>query len=442
MAETDVASVVTPSVSTAVTYTIGAASEVDASAQVFNPLTGYWISDPIVLPGTPVTGSVVRWTATTPAAGSTVTVQTSINNGASWDTAINNGAIPRLSPGNTVTQQVLVKVTLTRVLGSDTTPRVTSLEVRVACDASVDELIPVAYGMITQVEATSSGGSGMGSGSSSGGAGITGHGGGQYGGAASIKVSGVDPSRTISRNVWQQPYIVPSGLTYDQAAVAMVLDRLPGQVDFSITSVPEVVPLLVYGMTQGSDPWQDIQDLAAAVGCECYFDPTGTFVFRPVPDPRRGSVVWTFDDTVNPVVVHSRRQLTDEQTFNYVVVMGEATSTANPVAAIAYDNDPSSPTYVFGAYGIVVEFVTMPQIITADQAQRAANAILAASLGASDTVTLSGVPFPPLEPGDLVRVISTDVKASGVYMVNQVTTPLSPASGQELTCFRQSQQLQ
>lgn len=441
MAETDVASALTASVSTAVTFTLGAASETNSVAQVFNPLYGYWVSDPLVLTGYPVSGSVIRWTATTPALGSTVTVQTSINNGASWDAATNGGTIARLVNGNTTTQQVLVKVTFTRVLGSDTSPQLTSLEVRVATDNSVDELVPLAFGMITEVETTSAGGAGRGSGGSSGGAGVTGRGGGQYGGAPSIKISAVDPSRQISRNVWQQPYIVPSGLTYDQAVVAMVKDRLPHQTDFSVTSVPQVVPLLVYGMTQGSDPWQDIQDLAAAVGCEVYFDPAGTFVFRPVPDPRRGTPVWTFDDTVNPVVVESVRKLTDEQTFNYVIVMGEATSVANPVAAIAYDNDPSSPTYIYGPYGIVVEYVTMPQIIAADQAQAAANAILSASIGASDTVTLTGAPMPALEPGDLVRVVSTDVNANGIYMVNTITTPLSPAGAQELVCFRQSQQL-
>jgi len=337
---------------------------------------------------------------------------------------------------------VLAQVIFTRVLATDTSPSLTSLEVRIANDSSVDELVQVAFGMITEVDTTSAGGSGLGSGSSSGGAGVTGHGGGQYGGGASIKVSAVDPSRQISRNVWQQPFIVPSGLTYDQAVVAMVQDRLPRQTDFSVTSVPNVVPLLVYGMTQGSDPWQDIQDLAAAVGCECYFDPAGTFVFRPVPDPRRGAPVWTFDDTVNPVIVSSERKLTDEQTFNYVVVMGEATSTANPVAAIAFDDDPSSPTYIFGDYGIVVEYVTMPQIITADQAQTAANAILSASIGASDTVTLTGVSMPALEPGDLVRVVSTDVKANGIYMINTISPlPLSPAAATTWVCFKQSQQL-
>lgn len=441
MAETDAATAITASVSTAVTYTLGVATGSSSAAQVFNPLTGYWISDPMRLTGSGVVSSVIRWASTAPASGSTVIVQTTINGGATWDTATNGAPVPRLVEGDTLTQQVQVRVTFSRASGSDTSPAVQWLELRVVSDASVDELIPVAHGTITKVDVTSVGGTGAGAGGGGGGAGVSGKGGGQYGGAPSIKVSGVDLSRLISRNVWQQPYVVPAGLTYSEAVQAMVQDRLPTQTDFSITSVPQIVPLLVYGMDQGSDPWQDIQDLAAAVGCEAFFDPLGAFVFRPIPDPRKTAPVWTFDDTINPVVVKAQRQLTDEQTFNYVVVRGESTSVKNPVSAVAYDNDPSSPTYIYGAYGQHTEYVTMPQVLTADQAQAAANAILYSSLGASDTVTLTGVPMPALEPGDPVRVLSSDVKANGVYVINSLTTPLSQAEAQEITCFRQSQQL-
>lgn len=440
MAETDVASTITPSVSTAVTYAIGPAGTTTTAAQVFNPLLAYYISDPLYLSGSPVVSSVIEWSATTAATGSTVTVETTINGGASWDPATSGRAVPRLAAGDVITRQIQFRVTFTRLSGADASPLLQWLELRVVLDASVDELIPVGHGMITKVETASVGGRGSGSGGS-GGPGVTGSGGGQSGGAASIKVSGIDLSRSISRNVWQQPYIVPAGISYSQAVEAMVRDRLPGHEDFSITTVPQTVPVLVYGLQQGSDPWQDIQDLASAVGCECFFDPAGTFVFRPVPDPRLVSPVWTFDDNVNPVVVQARRELSDEQTFNYVVVKGESTSSANAVYAVAFDNDPSSPTYIHGPYGSVVEYVTMPQIITTDQAQLAANAILANSLGASDTVTLTGVPMPALEPGDIVRVISSDVHASGIYSINQIKTPLSPAEPQEIVAFRQSQQL-
>lgn len=445
MAETDVASTITPSISTAVTFAIGPVSEVDVSTQVFNPLQGYWISDPLVLPGTPVTGSVVRWSATTPAAGSTVTVETSINNGASWDTAINGGAIPRLSPGNVVTQQVLTRITLTRVLSTDTSPSVSFLDARVSCNSSTDELVPIVTGMINKVEVTFTGGT-TGSGSGGGGGGSPGtasSGGGQSGGGLSIKISGVDSSRAISRNTWEQPFSVASGLSYANAVKLMVQNRLPTQTDdqFSLASTASQTPLLLFGVSQGGDPWQDIQDLAAAIGYEVFFDPSGVCVFRPIPNPTKGVPVWALDEDINPTMVSAVRELSDEDTVNFVVVKGASTSSQNPVTAFALDNDPGSSTYVDGPFGTVSAVVTMSQIITQTDVQAAADAFLNNSLGAAEKVTLTCVPMPALEPGDIVTVNVSDVKASGTYLINDMTTPLSPAEAQTLTCYRQSTKL-
>lgn len=439
MAETGTASVITPSVSTAVTYAIGPVSEQDVGAQVFNGLYGFRVSDPLVLSGDPVTGSVVRWVATTPP-GTTVTVETSINYGASWDPAVNNGPVARLRPGDTVTRAVLTRVTLTRANAADPSPKVSWLEVQVSCDTSIDELVPLAHGIIDKVTVRTAAGS-TGGGSTSGGgggAGVASRGGGQTGGGTSIKIHGVDLSRAIKRNAWQQPFFIPSGMNYADAVKAMVVDRLPSQTEFSLASTEHTTPLLVFGVDQGGDPWQDIQDMATAVGFECFFDPAGVFVFRPVPDPRRGEPVWRFDEDANPTVVDVKRELADEQTINYVVVRGESTSSKNPVSAFAFDDDPSSPTYVNGPYGTVTARLTFPLITTQEQAQAAADATLLNSLGAADTVTLNVVPMPALEPGDIVEVNVPDPKVSGTYMINQMTTSLAPAEAQQLTCFRQT----
>jgi len=93
--------------------------------------------------------------------------------------------------------------------------------------------------------------------------------------------------------------------------------------------------------------------------------------------------------------------LSDDQTFNHIVVEGGSTSSANPVTAEAFDNDPSSQTYILGDYGEVTQRLVFPLVITLAQAQATANALLFNSLGAADTVTITCVPMPALEPGDL-----------------------------------------
>ena len=150
MAEVDAASTITPSVSTAVTYAIDPVSETDSANQVFGGLYGFWISDAVELPGTPVTGSVVRWTATVPA-GASLVVETSVNNGASWDVATNNGPVARLREGDVTTPTVLARITMTRPTLASQSPKVSFFELLVSVDASVDELVPIGHGMIDKV---------------------------------------------------------------------------------------------------------------------------------------------------------------------------------------------------------------------------------------------------------------------------------------------------
>jgi hypothetical protein len=428
------------SVSTAVTLPTGSASAVSSATTAFNPLYGQWISDPQALSGDPVTGSIVRWVQLISAAGSAVLVETSINNGVSWDAATNNGPVARLAVGDTTTSSVLLRVTLSRLSASDAAPKVSSLELQVSANASVDELVPVGHGMIDKVTVNAVGGT-QGTGtvtntvSSSA---VLGRGGGQTGSGTSIKVHVTDLSGSIKRNVWAMPYTVPAGLNYGAAAQAMVVNRLPDQTAFAISTTTRITPLLAYGMQQGGDPWQDIQDLATAIGYEAFFDAKGVFTFRPVPDPSIGDAVWAFDEDNIPLVAEATRELSNEQTFNHVIVVGQSTSSSNPVTAEAFDNNPSSPTYILGPYGEVTERLTFSTITTQDQAQAAANALLLNSLGGADTVTIVCVPQPALEPGDIVKINCGDVNVDGNYMINSMSTSLSPADPQQLVCFRQS----
>jgi hypothetical protein len=399
--------------------------------QAFNGLTGYRISDPLYLTGTAVTGSVIRWNVTPGSAGSTYLVETSINNGASWDVATNNAQVPRLRSGDTTTLTVLTRVTMTRLSSSDTSPKMTSLELQVSCDASVDEYVPIGHGVIISVKPSI----GTGSSSSGGGNGVFSSGGGQTGSGLFLKVKCVDPSRSISKNPWQKPFTLNTE-PYDQAAVAMVTNRLPTQEDFSVVSANRTTDLLIYGLSQ-SDAWQDIRDLATACGFEAFFDVAGTFTFRQVRDPRITPPVWTFTDDATCTVTQIDRELTDDQTLNYIVVKGESTSSQNPVSAFAYDNDPSSPTYVGGRFGAHGAVITIPSVTTAEQAQTAANAILYASIGSCETTTITTVPIPFLECGDCVTVSIGDVESDGRYVINQITTSWP---GQTITCFRQSSQ--
>jgi hypothetical protein len=418
------------------TVTVAPATTTTNAGQVFNPLHGYRISDPLELPGDPVTASIIRWDATTPA-DTTLTVETSINYGASWDLATNHRAIPRLRSGDTTTRAVLTRITMTRTVETDPTPTMSHLEVTVTCDSGVYSWEPIAYGVIDKpsVKTTSNGGTG----GSSGGAGVTSRGGGQFGGGPAVKVHCVDSSHLIKLAQWEQPFFVPTGITASEAIRLMLADRLPGHDKTSIVSTTRLVEdILIFGLDQGGDPWQDFQEFATANGFECYFDPNDTFVWQPVPDPRYTEPTLVIDQAANPVITEAKSELDLETVINYVVVRGESTSSRNPVVAAVFDDDPSSLTYI-GRIEKRVRRYTFPWIKTEEQAEATAKAILYNSLGASNTVELTMMPNPRLQPGMAVKLNVPDVAVAGIYVINQIAPhPISPGQSMRLVCFRQT----
>jgi hypothetical protein len=436
--ETDTAAVATMSHLTTTTVTAGTALEVDTASQMFTPLTGYRISPQKALPQFPITNSVIHWEQSTPAVGSTVTVETSVDGGLTYQLATNDAPIPRLLPGTSVWQTVQTRVTLNRKAQTDPTPRVSDLEVFVATDASNDELVSLGLFTINDTDITVSGGTtGGSSGGGGGGDGVTGTGGGNTGGGLSIQISGVDLSRSISRNSWEDVYFVPSGTNYADAIQDIIEDRLPGT-QYNFASTEHTTPKLIFGMSMDSDPWQDAQDLATAIGMELFFDAQGVCTLREVPDPGTGQSVWTFSDGANPTIASVTRSLTDQTVYNYITAYGESVDNAVPVSAVSFDDNPNSPTYYLGDYGKVPTSFTSPEITTVEQAQAAADALLNLSIGAAENVELSVVPMPAIEPGDVVTLTIGTVKVTGTFMVNDIETPLSAAEAQTMTVYRQT----
>lgn len=439
--ETDAGVAVTSALATVATNILTPAQEVDTALEVYNPLRAVSIRPRLHLTDAPVTMSRVSWSAFTPAAGSAVLVETSLDNGESWQVATNGAPIPGLRRGDTTTPTVLTRATMTRKLSTDTSPYFAFLRTVVTEDTSYNEFVPLGLFLITSVDITETGGP-SGSGTSGGGSGngVTGTGGSSTGGGLSLTVSGIDLSYAISRNTWTNIFYVPSNTNYATAVLEIGQNRLLG-VSADVASTEVLAQRLLFGASQGNDPWQDMQDLGTAIGYLTYFDPIGTLKFNPVADPSLTPSVWTVSDAANPVMVSYTRSISDSTTYNYVVVSGESTSNAAPVSAVAFDNDPASPTYIGGPYGIVTTYFTSAMITTQAQAQQAADALLLVVKGASETVQISMVPNPALEPNDVITVTRTFLGQKiiqGTFKINSISTPLAQSQAQVLVCYRQS----
>jgi len=414
----------------------------DSVSTAFNPLIGYIIPDPYALTGDPVSASVVAWNAVTPA-GSTATVETSINNGLSWDPATNGGPIPRLREGDTTTRTVLSRVTFTRQSALGGAPYLTYLKVQPYTKISSDELIPTFYGQVDKTTTKITSGSSGGTGGGSSGAGVSASGGGMFGDGAVMKIHATDPSRLIKLAQWENAFVGPTNVTYPELGKAMVLDRRPNQTLFNQVGSNLQVPssLLVWGLNRGaSDPYQDIRGVFTAIGHECGFGVTGSFDSHPVPDPRRGPVTWDFDHTVNPCIIGAESELDTSLICNGYVIIGQSSSSGNPVTAFAYDTDTASKYNIFPppiGIGKRIQTLTFSTIQIQQQCQDIADALLFNSLGLANTVTIGIVPHPGIALGDVARINSPETGVVGRFLIQGYTLPDGQAQ-QQLTCFRQT----
>lgn len=404
-----------------------------AGGQGFNPCYGQFTGT-VLLPGDPVTSSLVAWEATVPT-GAALTVETSLNNGLSWDRARNNQPVPRLLEGNRSTRQVLIRATMTRLSHLGPKPVLHKLRLRIPTDSGVFEYLPIGYGVIDEPKLKISPSP---SSSNAGGAGVKTRGGGQMGGGPLLKIHAVDPSRLMKLAGWQMPYIIPIGKNYVDAAVDMVKDRLPWLTRFSTVSTSRVVEgsPLIYGLDQQQDPWKDFQELLGAIGYEGFFRPDGTLRIQPIPDPRYQEPVWTIA-IGRSWITEVERVWSDEFIKNCIIVEGESTSSKNPVSALAQDDDPTSDTSIYGRLGLRTQRGKFPHINTTAQAQIAATGILYNSLGLGDTIRVSIPPIPVFETGDPVKLVVPQVKSLGVYVIQSMDTPAIPGGDQQLDLFKQ-----
>lgn len=377
---------------------------------LWSPLSGYRVSDPIPVPEGAVSGSKVLYRTTEPS-GTAVVVETSLDNGASWQVVGSNAPIPRLRAGVSTVRSVLTRVSLSRTAIGIPTPRVHRLEVVIGVDTGPTELMPLGVFLINDTGVTDNAG------------GLT------------VDVSGVDLSWQIARNKWTDLFIIKSGTNYADAIKKLITDRRPGTL-FNFASTTRRTPRLIFGQN-ATDPWKDAQEMAAAIGMELFFDARGVCTLREEPDPDVGDAVWEFSDLSHPTMTAITRRTSAADTFNVIIARGESSAVAAPVRWVEEDLDPASPTYVLGPYGRHAEEFRSAMIVTPEQARDAAQALLRRHKGATEAVELEAIPMPALEPGDIIAVTRGRSRVAGQWLIDTLSMPLGAGQLMRATMRRQ-----
>lgn len=178
-------------------------------------------------------------------------------------------------------------------------------------------------------------------------------------------------------------------------------------------------------------------DVATSLGKVMYWDHRGVLQVRTAPDPEHP--VFDVNHGTGGVLVKLARTLSRDGVYNAVVATGETPGDeSDPVRAVAWDDNPASPTYWFGDFGKVPRFYSSPFIKTHAQARSAATALLRRAIGLPYSVDFEAVPNPALEPLDPVQVSYSDQASPEVHVIETLTIPLTPETAVKATTREQA----
>lgn len=240
-----------------------------------------------------------------------------------------------------------------------------------------------------------------------------------------IEISGSDRSAGIADARIPYPLTFAAGATADSVIQALVLGAYP----WASFDLDPSLGTSVLGAAQVTtdDRAGFLTDIITSYGMVGYWDYRGIFVVS-VP-PSTSSPVATIAAGRGGVLSTLSRTLNRDSVYNAVVASGEQLSDDTaPVSAMVVDDDPSSPTYWFGAFGQVPQFYSSSFLTTPPQCYSAAQSILSQSTGLPYSVDFGQVPNPALEPLDPIQLVYPGRKEG--HVISQVVIPLDATSAQ------------
>lgn len=261
-----------------------------------------------------------------------------------------------------------------------------------------------------------------------------------YGESVKINVLGYDRSQRISRARTRVNIAIPKGhdpWTHIQEILKVATGKRY-KVNPDLEGVEGVIPGTTgtYWFPVDTDPWEAMQMVAHDHGTQLYINDEGFVDVSFLDDSDTPQVQHTFVEGDNCTLLHANKEYDNEETYNTLIVTGEPpTKLSPPVKGVAYDNDPLSPTYVNGPYGVVVHHVHSPIIPSSAAAVRVAKRMLQEHLGLLEVVRFSALADPSLELYDIVHVVRERVGVNAIHKVNTLSMPLVAFRGMEVTCM-------
>lgn len=194
-----------------------------------------------------------------------------------------------------------------------------------------------------------------------------------------------------------------SGTSVEQAVTELL--RV-GRTKIDVATVPTgyYLPVTVLGKL-GDDPWMIARDLAASVGYDLAYDVYGTARLTQIVDPAKVTPSFTWsDETTASSLVTLTRDLDGADMVDGIILQWSGGVIYHPAPPLV-----TTPAMWEGDASL---------ILTAEQAQRAAEADLLRREGLVETINFTRWADPRREVGEVVRVVDP---ATGVDFAARIT---------------------
>lgn len=238
-----------------------------------------------------------------------------------------------------------------------------------------------------------------------------------------LQISGLDRAQRVKDADFEATVVIPKGTNYATAIQTVIGGGVPG-ILYLFATTTAVTPVLVFDADTEGGRWAAAQQMATSIGMDLYFDADGRCVMQPVPDPTADPVANLYDGP-DGVLVTASKAWSRADSYNAVIAYSSNPTSSGAIPrAIVRDNDPTSPTYYFGPFGKKPRRYSSPLITSQTQAVNAAAGLLRQVLGVAQSLDLSVVPNPALEPGDVVAVRRQKLAIDEVNVLDSLTIGL------------------
>lgn len=258
-----------------------------------------------------------------------------------------------------------------------------------------------------------------------------------------VTVAGYDRSRAFSRARFTQPFIVNDQTDGDMVSALkrLILSRVPWLGESNIVISDSLVGFgFVPSMSfiKDDDPWKMAQKMAHAIAAEILWQMNGKLHIRTVPNFNERPADAIYEEGNQATMTELTRSLDDDRAYNGVVITIENTSRTNsstnedlpPIVVEAWDTDSESPTYFDPAYPHLSEYGPNPYfyssefIVTEEQGQDAAEAMLQNISGVIEQFTFTAITNPAHESGDVITLQNTNQDILSTVVLDSFTMGL------------------